>query len=266
MNIFSETQQQLDSPNANAAGKLQSLVLRLLTAQYKATGATKPDRVLASIGDRITALGGEVPICCVWKKQTLASIELIQATIDIVPYLNSFCRPGSLMDGRYVTPVACAIADAFKMACSKKLIGVDLAALQQITADHAVINADDGRSPEEIEQDVFAARFRVVSAMALPVDSYVQLLSTLPKLVLERSHFGGIWLEDHNHPGRPLRCLYSDVRIIGRLLPYLRNPQRTELAVAVGLAMEALKQRDQLASTEPTVRQVAQQKRQGASA
>ena len=79
-----------------------------------------------------------------------------------------------------------------------------------------------------------------------------------PKLVLERTHFGSIWLEDHNNPGNPLRCLYDDVRTIGRLLPYLYNPQRTEMALAVGLAVEALKAREKVAPSEPTGRQLAQ--------
>jgi hypothetical protein len=247
----------LNSPNANVGEILKTLVLRLLIAQFRATGCYKSEQTIAKLKDRIEALGGQAPFLCVAKKRIAGCQDLVKTALELIPYLNGVMRPGTVIDARFLMPISCALADAYKVAASDAMLGTELTALQSTVATNAIVNADDGRTPDQIDQDVKAGKLKILSSMLLPVDTYIELLSVLPKLVLERTHMGTIWLEDHNRPGLPLRKLIADVNSIARLRPHLRGPQAAYFRIAMETAFAAIHERERQVMSNPTVRQQA---------
>lgn len=263
--VESSTSTNATIGNTNLGPKLENLVLRLLIAQYKATGFQKGANALSAIRDRIKSLGGTPPLTCVARKRITACQELVQAVIAIVPFLGLVNRRDGKVDpkvdARFIMPIACAIVDAFKVAASDVMLGAELDALHRTVALNAVVEADDGRSPEQIAQDVKAAKMRVLKSMMLPVDTYIDLLDTIPGLVYEKNHMGFVWIEGTNRNGTPLRNLEDDIKKIGRLVHHLRDPFRTDMQLSVEIGLNAIELRRMEVDAERNARAQVQQTR-----
>ena len=229
--------QDLKAVNSKAARQLETHVLRLLTCQYRSVAAEKSTDAAELIEHRIKELGGVAPHFTVYKKRLVANVDLVRAAIEVVPHLNGFCKNGTKCNETFIRPVSSALADAFQVAGGNSMSGADVNAMQQITAQHAVVDADKGLTEEEITRNIKEGQMRVMSSMILPTESYIDLINTIPVLI-QNSDIR--WLEDNRSPGRPLRYLSADIKNIARLVTFVRGPARGELTIAVRTALTVL--------------------------
>jgi len=201
----------------------RAAVLQLLHAQYRAAGTQKNDNVLKFIAERIVRLGGEVPAICVRGKFIEATKELVQAAIDIVPFLRAFNFRVTGLDGWYVQSVQSALSDAYKLASSERILGVDLANFEAANA----ITVGDEKS---------SAWANAKGGMVISVRQYIDLLVNVVPLAYTKNTVCGLWLNEKRSPGKPLQNLLKDIDRMLLLSPHLLHSERLIFSRAIDLA------------------------------
>ena len=201
----------------------RTAVLNLLVAQYRAAGSQKNENVLKFIAERIERLGGEVPLICIRKKFIDATRDLVQAAIDIVPHLAAFNNRHSGLDGWYVQSVQSALSDAYKLASSEKILGVDIT--------NFVAAAAMSTNAEKSE-----AWAKAMVGMVISPRQYIDLLVNVVPLAYTENPVCGLWLNEKREPGKPLQNLIKDIDRLVSLSEHLLQAERLIFSKAIDLA------------------------------
>lgn len=208
--------------NAEAAivKNLEYRTLRLLVAQYRATGGSKDEAALTGIRRRIERLGGRAPFIAVSKKRVAACVGLVNDALALIPLLPSYGKFGSILDGWFVNSVSCALADAYKVASGPMLLGFEIDVLHRLSSQKLMDLISPAEAEEAIKR-IKQEKYKHIDSMALPLSSYCTLLESIIPLACDENEVCGLWLRDRQHAGKPLPHLADDVREIARLAPHI---------------------------------------------
>ncbi len=220
--------------DVNSYRESRAAICNLLIAQYKAAGVDKKTNVLAFIAERIKRLGGEVPVICVASKRLTAVQELVQAAIAVVPHLVAFNIRQSGLDGWFVQSVSSALSDAYRLASSDRILGVELLSFMEA----------------EATEPVAEAKARIEQGLIISVKQYIELLVNIVPLAYERNSSCVLWLNEKNEPGKPLQNLIKDINRMQELSRHLSPADRIRFDKAIDLARLAFTVRTDYPLTE----------------